>query len=148
MEANALNDWKEDEQAVRQRRRIDSGAGLMQTAGVILLGFSLMSVTGSLSARSPAIETAGVVRAADLPEEARETLALIKKGGPLPYRRDGLDFANREGRLPHASRGTYREYTVRTPGSRDRGARRIIASGSSQFWYTDDHYRNFRRIVE
>jgi ribonuclease T1 len=148
MEANTLNDWKEGEQAVRQRGRIDGAPGLMKTAGMILLGLALLSVTGTLPARSPAIETAGVVRAADLPEEARETLALIKKGGPFPYPRDGVHFANREGRLPHASRGTYREYTVRTPGSRDRGARRIIAAGSSQFWYTDDHYRNFRRIVE
>jgi ribonuclease T1 len=105
-------------------------------------------VTGALSARSPAIDAAVVVRAADLPIEARETLVLIKHGGPFPYSRDGVEFANREGRLPHASRGTYREYTVKTPGSRDRGARRIIASGMNEFWYTADHYRSFRRIVE
>lgn len=122
--------------------------GLMRAAIAFLLGIALLSATGTISARSPGIETAGVVRAADLPKEARETLALIKQAGPFPYSRDGVVFANREGRLPHASRGTYREYTVKTPGSRDRGARRMIAAGSNQFWYTADHYRSFRRIVE
>lgn len=120
----------------------------MRVAIAFLLGISLLSATGTISARSPAIETAGVVRAANLPREARETLALIKQGGPFPYSRDGVVFANREGRLPHASRGTYREYTVKTSGSGNRGARRIIAAGINQFWYTADHYRSFRRIVE
>ncbi len=89
-----------------------------------------------------------MVRTAELPREAQETLALIKQGGSFPYSRDGAVFGNREGRLPRAARGTYREYTVKTPGSRDRGARRIIAAGSNQFWYSADHYRSFRRIVE
>ena len=89
-----------------------------------------------------------MVRTADLPREARETLTLIRQGGPFPFARDGAIFSNREGRLPRAIRGTYREYTVKTPGSRDRGARRIIAAGSNQFWYTADHYRSFRRIAE
>ena len=88
-----------------------------------------------------------MVRASDLPREAQETLALIGQGGPFPSSRDGAVFANREGRLPLAPRNTYREYTVRTPHSRDRGARRIIA-GNNKFWYTTDHYRRFRRIVE
>ncbi|MEO8007803.1 MAG: ribonuclease domain-containing protein [Betaproteobacteria bacterium] len=101
-----------------------------------------------MSARSPAIETADLVRATDLPREARETLCLIKQGGPFLYFRDGAVFANREGRLPPAARGAYREYTVKTPGSRDRGARRIISAGGNQFWYTTDHYRSFRRILE
>lgn len=122
--------------------------GLTQAATVCLLGISLLLAAGTISARSPAIESPGVVRAADLPEEARETLALIKQGGPFAYSRDGVVFANREGRLPYASHGTYREYTVLTPGRRDRGARRIIAAGSIQFWYSADHYRSFRRIVE
>jgi ribonuclease T1 len=148
LEGNTLNNWKKGEEMLRQGYKVGSLGGLMRTAGVILLGLSLLSVTGTLPARSPAIETAGVVRAADLPKEALETLVLIKQGGPFPFSRDGVLFANREGRLPHASRGTYREYTVRTPGSRDRGARRIIAAGSNQYWYTADHYRSFRRIVE
>jgi ribonuclease T1 len=148
LEGYTLNDWKEGEKALRHCSKVGGLRGLMRTAGAVLLGLSLLSVTGAISARSPAIETAGVVRAADLPIEARETLVLIKRGGPFPYSRDGVEFANREGRLPHASRGTYREYTVKTPGSRDRGARRIIASGMNEYWYTADHYRSFRRIVE
>lgn len=117
-------------------------------AAVLLLGLVFVATAGPISARSPANETVGVVRAADLPREAKETLALIKQGGPFRYSRDGMVFANREGRLPRTPRGTYSEYTVKTPGSPDRGARRIIAAGSKQFWYTADHYRSFRRIVE
>ncbi|MCB1955411.1 MAG: ribonuclease [Rhodocyclaceae bacterium] len=83
-----------------------------------------------------------------LPSEATETLALIQRGGPFPYRKDGTTFQNRENRLPARPRGYYREYTVPTPGARDRGARRIIAGGSPPevFFYTADHYRSFRRI--
>jgi ribonuclease T1 len=84
-----------------------------------------------------------------LPREAVETMRLIERGGPYPHRQDDGVFGNREGRLPRQSRGYYREYTVETPGSRDRGARRIIAGGRppSEFFYTDDHYRNFRRFT-
>jgi len=117
-------------------------------AAALLLGLALLAAAAPTSARSPTTGSVEVVRTADLPQEARQTLALIKQGGPFPYARDGVEFANREGRLPYASRGTYREYTVKTPGSRDRGARRIIAAGSERFWYTADHYRSFRRIVE
>lgn len=90
----------------------------------------------------------GEMSVTDLPAEARETLALIRKGGPYPYARDGIVFANRERLLPSAPRGTYREFTVRTPGRRERGARRIIAGAREQFYYTDDHYRSFKRILE
>ena len=80
--------------------------------------------------------------------EARQTVALIKAGGPFPYQRDGSVFDNREGLLPKRSRGYYREYTVKTPGAKDRGARRIVAGQRGEFYYTDDHYRSFRRIIE
>jgi len=86
------------------------------------------------------------VAASRLPKEARDTLALIKKGGPFPYARDGAVFGNREGRLPRQKRGYYREYTVKTPGERTRGARRIVASRAGEYWYSDDHYATFRRI--
>jgi ribonuclease T1 len=148
VEDKPLNSRKKGDKRLRQSGLFFGRGGLMRATGVFLLGTVFLSATGTLSARSPAIERAGVVRTADLPWEARETLALIAQGGPYPYSRDGAVFANREGRLPHASRGTYREYTVKTPGTRDRGARRIIAAGSNQFWYTADHYRSFRRIVE
>jgi ribonuclease T1 len=86
------------------------------------------------------------IRLADLPPEAREALARIEQGGPHPYRQDGATFGNRERILPARPRGYYREYTVRTPGSRDRGARRIVTGSGGERWYTDDHYRSFRRI--
>lgn len=85
---------------------------------------------------------------ADLPREAQQTLVLIKRGGPYPYDRDGIVFGNYEKRLPLRQRGYYREYTVTTPGSRNRGARRIIAGNGDEYYYTDDHYRSFRRIRE
>jgi ribonuclease T1 len=88
-----------------------------------------------------------------LPPEARETLALIRAGGPFPYQKDGSVFGNREGLLPKRARGYYREYTVKTPGAKDRGARRIVGGrcaerGCGEYFYTDDHYRSFRRIIE
>ncbi|MBP5998129.1 MAG: ribonuclease [Azonexus sp.] len=88
------------------------------------------------------------VAAAELPYEAQQTLVLIKNDGPFPYSRDGIVFGNYEKRLPLRQRGYYREYTVKTPGSRDRGARRIVAGRANEFYYTDDHYRSFRRIQE
>jgi guanyl-specific ribonuclease Sa len=83
-----------------------------------------------------------------LPPEAIVTLELIEHGGPFPYDRDGTTFQNRERRLPDRPRGYYREYTVETPGSPDRGARRIVTGGSPPevYYYTDDHYRSFRRV--
>ena len=84
----------------------------------------------------------------DLPAEARQTLALIRAGGPFAHQRDGVVFSNREKRLPPRQRGYYREYTVRTPGVKQRGARRIVAGGGVEFYYTEDHYNSFRKIVE
>jgi ribonuclease T1 len=91
---------------------------------------------------------AGEIALAELPPEARQTLALIKAGGAFAYARDGAPFRNREGRLPERAGGYYREYTVKTPGARDRGARRIVAGGGGEYYYTHDHYRTFRRIRE
>ncbi|MBF1261889.1 MAG: guanine-specific ribonuclease N1 and T1 [Lautropia mirabilis] len=92
----------------------------------------------------------GTVAVADLPAEARQTLALIREGGPYPYEKDGTVFGNYERKLPRQRRGYYTEYTVRTPQVRSRGARRIIAGGPdgrpTEFYYTDDHYQTFRRI--
>lgn len=90
-----------------------------------------------------------VAQATDsLPHEAHDTLALIRRGGPFPYAKDGTVFQNREGRLPARARGYYREYTVPTPGARDRGARRIISGGEPPevYYYTPDHYRSFHRL--
>ncbi|MEX3106802.1 MULTISPECIES: ribonuclease domain-containing protein [unclassified Streptomyces] len=98
------------------------------------------------AATSPAHGLA-TVKAADLPAEARTTLALIDKGGPYPYSRDGVVFGNFEGRLPKEKRGYYHEYTVKTPGSRDRGARRIVTGQGGEIYYTDDHYDSFRTVL-
>jgi ribonuclease T1 len=84
----------------------------------------------------------------DLPGEARDTLKLIKNGGPYPYKQDGMVFSNREKLLPGKTQGYYHEYTVKTPGAQDRGARRIIAGDGGELYYTDDHYRTFKRIRE
>jgi ribonuclease T1 len=83
-----------------------------------------------------------------LPAEARATIALIRKGGPFPYAKDGAIFGNREALLPRQHRGYYREYTVKTPGERTRGARRIIWGKGGEFYYTADHYNHFRRVRE
>ena len=90
----------------------------------------------------------GEIRTAELPHEARQALEQIKAGGPFSSPNDGRTFNNREARLPKRSRGYYREYTVPTPELRDRGARRIVAGRGGEFYYTDDHYRTFRRIIE
>jgi ribonuclease T1 len=101
-----------------------------------------------LLACSAVFAFSGDVRVAELPAQARATLALIEKGGPFAYARDGAVFNNRQGLLPRRGRGYYREYTVRTPGARDRGGRRIVVGERGEIYYTDDHYRSFRRVVE
>ena len=93
-----------------------------------------------------------MVALAALPDEARQTEQLIRSGGPLVYEKDGAVFGNREGLLPRQARGYYREYTVPTPGSRDRGARRIVCGGHEvrapdTCYYSADHYASFKRIV-
>ena len=93
------------------------------------------------------------VASAQLPPEAHETDRLIRSGGPFPHAKDGVVFGNRERLLPGQPRGYYREYTVRTPGARDRGARRIVCGGRQPAqpdacYYTEDHYASFRRIVQ
>ncbi|MFT4008883.1 MAG: ribonuclease domain-containing protein [Nocardioidaceae bacterium] len=98
------------------------------------------------SARTP--ETSGLkhVAAADLPAEAQQMLRTIDAGGPFEFRQDGAVFQNREGHLPAEPRGFYKEYTVVTPGSDDRGARRIVVGRDGSFYYTDDHYDTFREV--
>ena len=113
---------------------------------------------GNIEAREKAPDSSAVSRdfpivlEADLPKEARTTLALIAKGGPFPYSKDGVTFSNRERALTKQPRGYYREYTVRTPGAKNRGARRIVCgtpkSSAFECYYTDDHYATFRKIKQ
>ncbi|WP_433168110.1 ribonuclease domain-containing protein [Kribbella sp. CA-247076] len=124
---------------------------------VVVIAMLVITLAASLfgcAAAKPAATTSTdpesgltVVAAADLPAEARDTLALIEKGGPFPYNRDGAVFGNFEKILPSHERGYYREYTVKTPGERDRGARRIVTGKAGERYYTDDHYESFRRIA-
>ena len=100
----------------------------------------------------PDIESQATVALADLPVNGRKTYALILEGGPFPHDKDGVVFGNRERLLPANVRTYYREYTVRTPGERSRGARRIVCGGlqpsaPEACFYTDDHYASFRKIV-
>jgi ribonuclease T1 len=115
------------------------------------------AICGPLAqARSPTDRQAenqpAVVHVTELPRQGRETYELIRLGGPFPYDKDGAVFGNRERVLPAEKRGFYREYTVTTPGSRDRGARRIVCGGPKRAphacFYTADHYASFRKIVE
>lgn len=114
-------------------------------------GMDAPSPDGSASGQPGATATVPAAPArypAFLPPEAISTLEAIERGGPFPYDRDGSVFQNRERRLPEQPRGYYHEYTVETPGSPDRGARRIVSGGEPPevYFYTDDHYRSFRRV--
>jgi ribonuclease T1 len=104
--------------------------------------FSFIAAARDVAAAMPEIA------AAQLPVEARETIQLIRRRGPFPYERDGVAFGNFQQLLPIKERGYYREYTVPTPGAKNRGARRIVAGRDGAFYYTDDHYKSFRRVRE
>jgi len=113
--------------------------------------FALLLFALSCAAAGPGGPQAAAgttVAVADLPPEARDVLDRIRDGGPFAYKRDGITFGNFERRLPSRPRGYYHEYTVPTPGARDRGARRIITGGNGELYFTDDHYSTFRRILE
>ncbi|MEI7844104.1 MAG: ribonuclease [Gallionellaceae bacterium] len=100
------------------------------------------------SHHSPDVVAIPLVAVADLPRQAGDTLRLIKQGGPFPYPRDGVVFGNREHQLPQQSRSYYHEYTVKTPGVHNRGARRIVCGVVPECYYSDDHYQSFKRIKE
>jgi ribonuclease T1 len=109
-----------------------------------------LSPVPSLQPTLPAVDPESglaFVELDQLPREASETVALIESAGPFPYDQDGAVFQNREGILPDQPSGYYHEYTVETPGSPDRGARRIISGADGQLYWTDDHYDSFSRIV-
>ena len=107
-----------------------------------------MRLIAALLLLAPLVVFSKDVAVRELPDEAKRTLALIRLNGPFPHAQDGRTFGNRERQLPLRAQGYYREYTVRTPGAKDRGARRIVAGNGGEFYYTDDHYRTFRRIRE
>ena len=119
-------------------------------AGLILLlaMLSLPAVAQAYQSGRSGQDGLPVVAAAELPAEARDTLRAIRQGGPYAYPRDGVVFKNYERVLPRQSRGYYHEYTVKTPGARNRGARRIVCGRPVECYYTADHYQTFKRIRE
>jgi ribonuclease T1 len=128
---------------------------ILAVVRLLLLAIAGCCLAGSAAARDT--REIGSITVGELPPEARHTLLLIRQGGPFPYpHKDGSVFGNFEKRLPLQPRGYYREYTVPTPGRRDRGARRIVAGSgragdvarSGEYYYTADHYLSFRRIRE
>lgn len=131
---------------------------LIRSARVSVAGSlaALVAVCGLLtvpaaSARPSACAVGDSISVRDLPRQGRDMLALIQAGGPFPNDRDGIVFGNRERALPRAARGFYHEYTVRTPGVRNRGARRIVCGGDQRAadtcYYSDDHYQSFKCIA-
>jgi ribonuclease T1 len=125
-------------------RRIASRFGF--AAALLALVFGALCAPAT--ARSHAGAAVEAVTLTELPPEARRTVLLIHRGGPFPYDRDGVVFGNFERLLPQRERGYYREYTVITPGAKSRGARRIVSGRGGELYYSDDHYRSFRRIRE
>jgi ribonuclease T1 len=128
--------------------RVSRKGFFASAAGLVVLSALLVCPA---SAKGPEAGAAAEVTLASLPPEAKATHRLILSGGPFPYEKDGTVFGNRERLLPGKARGFYREYTVKTPGSRDRGARRIVCGGKpptqpESCYYTGDHYASFKRI--
>jgi ribonuclease T1 len=129
-----------------QLRKLGLAVGVAATVGV----FGLAPQSAIAKGPAPVL---GSVSQSGLPPEAIATEKLIRSNGPFAHSKDGAVFGNRERRLPAERRGYYREYTVRTPGAHDRGARRIVCGGDrpakpEACYYTDDHYASFRRIVQ
>ncbi|GAA5160751.1 ribonuclease domain-containing protein [Viridibacterium curvum] len=123
----------------------------MQSLSRLLWAFArallIATVFNASTVSAREVPATGTIAFSQLPVEARETIQLIRRGGPFPYSRDGIEFRNRERLLPPRPRQYYREFTVRTPGESTRGARRIIAGSDEEFYYTADHYRSFRRVT-
>ncbi|MEN9373377.1 MAG: hypothetical protein RIR79_929 [Pseudomonadota bacterium] len=124
--------------------------------GLVISGIMLLHTHVGVSAKEPTpptLESQSGIALHQLPPQGVETYRLIHQGGPFPFEKDGVFFGNRERQLPIQKRGYYREYTVKTPYSRDRGSRRIVCGGEqpttpNACYYTEDHYTTFRKIVK
>lgn len=121
--------------------------------GLLLIGL-FGACTGLVHGKGPAPSTTeNTLALVQLPVQAQDMMKLISAGGPFKFDKDGVVFGNRERILPAKNRGFYREYTVKTPGERTRGARRIVCGGlqpaaPEACYYTDDHYASFRKIAQ
>jgi ribonuclease T1 len=126
----------------RSRRLRRPQIALIALVAALALGYAINAVRGE---HHTGLQS-GTVALSSLPAQASDTVHLIEARGPFPYPQDGVVFNNAERRLPDEPRGYYREYTVPTPGSADRGARRIITGKNGEYYYTPDHYETFRRV--
>ena len=138
--------WGNPSLAKLSRSSFRAAVLIWLVAGQYALGYAQPARADAAQALALANNPSAAIAAAGLPPEAQKTLALIKQGGPFPYRRDGATFGNRERLLPQRPTGYYHEYTVPTPGASNRGARRIIAGRDGEFYFSNDHYRTFRLI--
>jgi ribonuclease T1 len=120
---------------------------LLGAAAIVWAGIGRPPVAAPVVSASTPRSDLPTMAVGDLPPSARDTLTLIDRGGPFPYRQDGTVFANQEGRLPGRPSGYYHEYTVATPGSADRGLRRLVVGAGGDVYYTDDHYGTFRQVL-
>ena len=140
VEMSAKSEFRAVPQASRRQSAVAKAASLLCLAAIFAVGASARTTP----------ETLADVPLADLPKEAREAYVLVGKGGPFPFDRDGVVFGNREKLLPAKPRGYYHEYTVRTPGVKSRGGRRLVCGGKKAApdacYYTEDHYQSFRKI--
>ncbi|MFP3990042.1 ribonuclease domain-containing protein [Streptomyces sp. E11-3] len=145
-------------QAPPHRRPTGLLLALLSAVALLLGGCAMTTDTGTPGGtRTPSGPSApatpgwargmATVLVAELPPEARETLRLIDADGPFPYEKDGTTFGNFERLLPRQQRGYYREYTVRTPGERTRGARRLVTGDGGETYYTRDHYNSFKAVL-
>jgi ribonuclease T1 len=133
---------------VRLARRLCRAAVARVAVGLLAIGLFAAGLLVAQPAAAVPLDAVPAVSLSVLPPQVADTLQLIAKGGPFPHARDGVPFGNHERRLPIEARDYYHEYTVPTPGARDRGARRIVAGRRGEHFYTDDHYSTFRRIIE
>lgn len=122
------------------------------SVGLLALVLGLNFGFAALPAHAKNNRQSSDIALTDLPKQGQTTYALILQGGPFPYEKDGVVFGNREKQLPLQKRGYYREYTVKTPASRDRGAYRIVCGGlqpkmPDACFYTADHYASFKKIA-
>ncbi len=127
-------------------------ASLVMWVGLWAISPGLVQAKGPLD-ESVATSQISTMTVSQLPPQGQAMMALIYQGGPFRYDKDGTVFGNRERILPRQNRGYYREYTVKTPSERSRGARRIVCGGlkptaPEACYYTDDHYASFRKIIQ
>ena len=135
------------------RSSIRSAASVAVAVSFGIAGLASLAPDSVMAKGPTSFQRIESVSVAELPPQGQGMVSLIYKGGPFRYDKDGTVFGNRERLLPNKDRGYYREYTVKTPGERTRGARRIVCGGlipttPDACYYTDDHYASFRKIVQ